>query len=72
MVFTAVPKNSLSGAAQSIDKRSDWSVVKPTPVPWETDPISLIVTTGFFLGGVAIKGKLAKKNLESISEEPKI
>ena len=75
VVFTAVPQNSPSGTGNSIAKTTNWSVKPtptPTPVPWETDAISLVVTTGFFLGGVAIKGKLAKKNLESISEEPKI
>jgi len=72
VVFSKIPTSSPSGTGGTQALDSAWSVVPPTPVPWETDSISLIVTTGFFLGGVAIKGKLAKKNLESTSEEPKI
>jgi hypothetical protein len=52
----------------SFNLESKW-VVTPVPVPWETDAIPLIVTTGLFLGGIAIKGKLANKNLDSISEK---
>ena len=64
---SSVPSGSPAAAIAQEMVTTRWKVV-----PWETDAMSLIVTTGLFLGGIAIKGKLAKKNLDSISEEPKI